>query len=178
NARLFVPTGGLTFEEMTKKTLLQVFAIFAVKMRKVSIAVHLQPLLLGAGSQVAFEIAAGMQSHATPIGGRQQRRRYFGKITRAHRVILIVKLAPFRFARWVGPIDREFGFGKSFRPRDRFSGHSALGAAITHAVLHADDLAREPAAEEITQDAAVPAQFAIIIRRAFPDAQCGKVRRA
>src|SRR6516164_5421479 len=94
-ARLLLPAGIFTFEEVTEKPLLQRFAVCAVEMREVRMAMHLYPLLRGASSQVPFEIAACVQSHAAPVGGRQQWRRYSGKIGRARRVILPVKLAPF-----------------------------------------------------------------------------------
>src|ERR1700756_1072418 len=41
DARLFVPTGVFAFEEVAEKPPLQSFAILAVEMREVSIAVHL-----------------------------------------------------------------------------------------------------------------------------------------
>ena len=52
-----------------------------------------------------------------------------------------------------------------------------FGAALADAVLHAADLARMPAVEKVAQDAAVAAELAIIVRRAFPDAQGGEMRR-
>src|SRR5581483_12187289 len=52
-----------------------------------------------------------------------------------------------------------------------------LGATRADAVLHARHLARMPAAQKVAEDAAVPRQFAVIIRRAFPDAQSCEMRR-
>src|ERR1035437_7273712 len=57
---------------MAEETLLQGLTVIAVEMREVGIAVHLQPFLLGAGGEPAFEISARVQAHAAPIGGRQQ----------------------------------------------------------------------------------------------------------
>ncbi len=64
----------LALEEMGEETLLQSFAVFAVKMREVGVAVHFQPFLLGAGGEPALEIAARVQADAAPIGGGQQGR--------------------------------------------------------------------------------------------------------
>jgi protein-disulfide isomerase-like protein with CxxC motif len=44
-------------------------------------------------------------------------------------------------------------------------------------MLHARHLARMPAVQKIAQDSAVAAQLAVIVGRAFPDAQRGEVRR-
>src|SRR5262249_25337440 len=70
DARLALPAGIFTFEEVAKKTFLQGFAIFAVEMSKMGVAMHFEPFLFGACSPVAFEIAARVQSHAAPIGSR------------------------------------------------------------------------------------------------------------
>src|ERR1700733_7644899 len=44
-------------------------------------------------------------------------------------------------------------------------------------MLHAADLAWMPAIEKIAENAAVVAELAIVIGRAFPDAQSGEMRR-
>ena len=69
DARLSLPAGIVTFEEVTEKALLQGFAVFAVEMGEVGVAMHFEPFLQRARSEVAFEIAARVQSHAAPIGG-------------------------------------------------------------------------------------------------------------
>src|SRR6185369_12183336 len=91
--RLLLPAGTLALEKVAEEPLLQRLAIVAVEMREVGIAVHLQPFLPGAGASPAFEIAAGMQTHAAPVPCRQQRRRNVGELRRTRRVI-VIKLAP------------------------------------------------------------------------------------
>ena len=102
HARLLVPAGVLAFEEMAEEALLQRVAVIAVEMREVGVAMHFQPFLLGAGAQIAFEIAARMQSHAAPIAGREQRRLDLRKIGGARGVIIVDKLAALGFAGRVG----------------------------------------------------------------------------
>ena len=74
HARLLLPAGVLALEEVSEEAPLQRLAVAAVEMREVGVAVHLQPFLPRAGAQPAFEIAARVQAHAAPVGGRQQRR--------------------------------------------------------------------------------------------------------
>ncbi len=66
---------------------------------------------------------------------------------------------------------------RAYPGRQPFARHHAFGAAVAETVLHAADLAGMPAVEKIAENAAMPAQFAVVIRRAFPDAQGGKMRR-
>src|SRR5262249_36301419 len=66
---------------------------------------------------------------------------------------------------------------QGFRPGHQFAGDRAFGAALADAVLHARDLARVPAREKVAEDAAVAAYLAIVVGRAFPNAQGGKVGR-
>ena len=103
-ARLLVPAGIFALEKMAEEALLQRLAVIAVEMREVRVAVHLEPFLLGAGAQIAFEIAAGVQPHAAPIGGRKQRRVDLREIGGARCVIIVDEFAPLRFARRVGAV--------------------------------------------------------------------------
>src|SRR5262245_15453606 len=64
HARLPVPTGVLALEEMAEESLLQRLAVAAVEVREMCVAVDLQPFLLGARAQEAFEIATRVQTHA------------------------------------------------------------------------------------------------------------------
>src|ERR1019366_7699777 len=59
-----------------------------------------------------------------------------------------------------------------------FSRDAALGASGAYAMLHARYLARIPTVEKIAQDSAVAGELAVIVGRAFPDAQRGEVRRS
>src|SRR4029078_12024208 len=80
--RLLLPAGALALEEVAEEPHLQRLAVAAVALREVRIAVPLQPFLPGAGAPPAFEIAAGMQTHAAPVPCRQQRRRDLGALSR------------------------------------------------------------------------------------------------
>ena len=114
------------------------------------VAVHLEPFLFGASRQIAFEIAAGVQPHAAPIGGREQRCLDLRKIGGARGVIIIAELVSLCFARRVGAIAGEFRSRDRLRASHCFTRHRTFGAAVAETVLHAADLARMPAVENAT----------------------------
>ena len=157
-----------------KKRFCRVFAVCAVEMREMRVAVHLQPFLFGAGGEPPLEIAARVQADAAPIGGRQHRRLDILELGGARGVVTVAEAMALGFARRVGAKLGQFFFRQRLGSGDRLAGHFALGTALADAMLHARHLARMPAGEKIAQDAAVPAQLAVIIRRAFPHAQRGK----
>ena len=99
------------------------------------------------------------------------------EIGRARGVVVVVQNVLLGLSRRVGAIFGELFLGQRHRAGDRLAGHDAFGAAVADAVLHARDLARMPAVEEIAQDAAVAIKLAVKIGRAFPDAQRGQMRR-
>ena len=57
HARLLVPASVFVFKEMAEEPLLQPFAVAAVEMGEVRVAMHLEPFLFGAGGEPALEIA-------------------------------------------------------------------------------------------------------------------------
>src|SRR5262245_41405500 len=98
HARLLVPAGILALQEVAKKFLLQRLAVAAVEMREVSIAMHLEPFLFRAGTEPAFEIAAGVQAHAAPVPGGEQGCLDILEFRDALLVIPIKEAAAFRLA--------------------------------------------------------------------------------
>jgi len=81
------------------------------------------------------------------------------------------------FAGRVGAVFGERIRRQRWRPRDQFAGHHAFGSAVADAMLDARDLTRMPSVEKIAEDAAVAAEFTVVVAGAFPDAQRGEVRR-
>ena len=101
---LLVPAVVDAFQEMVEELALQVLAVLGVEQREVGVAVHLQPFLLGAGAQVAFEIAAWMQSHAAPVGGGEDRRLDVLELRQPRLVIVIDQPMAQRIAVAVGAV--------------------------------------------------------------------------
>src|SRR6186997_2373395 len=98
HARLLVPAGILTFQEVAKEFFLQSLAVAAVEVREVRVAMHFEPFLLRAGTQPALEIAARVQAHAAPVAGGQQRRLDILEFRDALAVVIIKKPAALRLA--------------------------------------------------------------------------------
>src|SRR3974390_2394379 len=73
NARLLVPAGVLTLEEMAEEAPLQLGAVIAVEMCEVRIAVPLQPFLLRGARKPAFDVPAQMQADAAPVADGKTR---------------------------------------------------------------------------------------------------------
>ena len=146
-------------------------------MREVGVAVHLEPLLPRAGGEIAFEIAARMQPLSSPVRRRQQRHVDLLEVRGARAVVIIDEPAPQRLAADIGAVIGELLLGQRRGPGDRLAGDEAPRSALADAMLDAGDLAARPARQKIAQDAAVAAQLAVIVGRAFPDAQRGQVRR-
>jgi hypothetical protein len=169
-ARLPVPAGVLAFEEMPEEAFLQCLAVAAVEVREMRVAVDLEPFLLGARAQEAFEIAARVQSHAAPVCRRQKRGFNLFKCGSARRVVIVQQAPPSRFARNIGAVFREFVSTERRRSGHQLAGDRALCAARADAVLHACDLARIPAGQKVAENAAVTAHLAIVVGRALPDA--------
>ncbi len=65
---------------------------------------HLQPLLLGAGAQKAFEIAARMQPHAAPVGGGEDRRLDVLELRQPRLVVVVDQPVAQRVAVAVGAV--------------------------------------------------------------------------
>src|SRR6186713_876773 len=176
HARLLVPAGALALEEVPEELFLQRLAIVAVEMREVRVAVHFEPFLFRAGAQPTFEIAARVQAHAAPVPGGEQGGLDILEFRDAPAVVVVKVATAFRFAWRVGNVFGEFFLRQRFGPRHVFSRHHARFSARADSVLHASDLARMPAVEEVAEDAAVAAKLAIVVGRTLPDAQRGEVR--
>ena len=99
------------------------------------------------------------------------------KVGRARRVVIVEQAPAPRLAGNVGARFRQFLLGQRARAGDELARDHASGAAFADAVLHARDLARIPARQEVGENAAMTAQLAVIVGRAFPDAQRGEMRR-
>ncbi len=104
-----------------------------------------------------------MQSHAAPIAGRQQGRLDVLEFCDAFAIIVVEQAAPLRFAGRVGAAFGELLRRQRLRSRHVLAGHDAFGAARADAVLHARHLPRVPAVEEVAEDAAVPAELAVVV---------------
>ena len=98
-------------------------------------------------------------------------------VSRARRVVIVEQAPAPRLAGNVGARFRQFLLGQRARAGDELARDHASGAAFADAVLHARDLARIPARQEVGENAAMTAQLAVIVGRAFPDAQRGEMRR-
>jgi hypothetical protein len=101
---------------------------------------YLQPFLLGAGAQVTLKVAARMQSHAAPIGGRQERCFDLRKICTACSIIIVVEFALLGFAGRVSAVRGELGIRERVGTSDHFSRDHTFGATGADAVLYVDDL--------------------------------------
>ena len=139
---------------------------------------HLEPFLLGAGAQIALEIAARMQAHAAPVGGGEQRRLDVLELRQPRPIVVVDQPVAQRVAVAVGAVLRKLLLRQRRRSGDRLAGDDAFRAALADAVLHGGHLARIPAREEVAEDAAVAAELAIVVGRAFPDADRGEVLAA
>src|SRR6266849_55299 len=166
--RLLLPPVIESLQETVVEFLLQLLSVLGVEQGEVRIAVHLEPFLLRAGAQEAFEIAARMQPHAAPVGGGEQRRLDVLERRQARAVVLVDQAMAQRVAVGVGAVLLQLGLRHRRRAGDRLAGHQALAAARTDAVLHRRHLARIPAGEEVAQDAAVARELAVVVRRALP----------
>src|ERR1700720_2146673 len=70
--RLLAPAAVLALEEMAEEFLLQLKSVVGTKMRPVLDTVAFQPFLIRGSPHKPFEIAAGVQTLAAPVGGRQE----------------------------------------------------------------------------------------------------------
>ena len=175
--RPLLPAVVDALEETVEELPLQVLAVLRIEQREVRVAVHLQPFLLRAGAQEALEIAARMQPHAAPVGGREQRRLDVLEFRQPRLVVVVDQAVAQRVAVAIGAVLLQLVVGEVQRPGHRLAGDDALGAALADAVLHGGHLARIPARIEVAEDAAVAAKLAVVVRRALPDAQRGEVLR-
>ena len=119
-----------------------------------------------------------MQAHAAPVRRRQQRRGDVGELRRARGVVIVNQATAPRLARNVGTIFFQLLFRQGLRSGHQLARDHASGAAFAHSVLHARHLARIPARQEVGENPTVTAELAVIVGRAFPDAQRGEMRRA
>ena len=142
---------------MAEEALLQAGAVVRVEVREVRVAVHLEPFLLGAGGQIAFEIAARMQSLAAPIRRREQRHLDLLEFGHARPVIVVDEPAPQRFAADVGTVLGELRLRQRRGAGDRLAGDRAARAALADAMLHVRHLPARPALQKVAEDAAVAA---------------------
>ena len=101
----------------------------------------------------------------------------FSNSGRARGVVVVDQATAQRLAGEVGAIFFQLLFRQRLRSGHQLAGDHASGAALADAVLHARHLARIPARQEVGEDAAVAAELAVIVGRAFPDAQRGEMRR-
>ncbi len=142
---------------MIEELLLQLLAVLGVEQREVGVAVHLQPFLLGAGAQVALEVAARMQAHAAPIGRGEQRRLDILERRQPRLVVIVEQPVAQCVAVAIGAVLFQLFVGQGVGTGDRLAGDDAFRPAPAYAVLHRGDLARIPARIEVRQDAAMPA---------------------
>src|ERR1700751_111091 len=103
-----------------------------------------------------------MEAHAAPITRREQRRFDEGIIGRAVVVIVVNEAEPLRLTGRIGALVEKVLFRWPLWSGKESARHPAFGAARPDAMLHIRHLARMPAVEEVAEDAAVPAQLAVI----------------
>ena len=73
NARLSQDAGVDVVQPLIQEPLLEQTALQRIERDDVVAAVNLQELVLGAGAEETFDVAAQVQGHAAPIAGREQR---------------------------------------------------------------------------------------------------------
>src|SRR5207244_1407205 len=112
-----------------------------------------------------------------PVGRGEQRRLDACEVDHAAAVVIIDQSPAQRLARRIGGVLRELRGRERLRSRDRLAGDDAARTALADAVLHAQDLALVPVIDEAAEDAAVARELAVLIRKSFPDAQRGEMRR-
>src|SRR5205814_7939756 len=175
HARLVAPPGVLALEEVPEEPLLQADAIVGVEMGPVLDAVHLEPLLSRSRAQEALEVAARVQPLAAPVGGREERDFDLGEVGQARPPVLVARerVAQAILVE-VAARRSELLFGQGLGSGNPLAGHAAAIAARAHSVLHADHLRGEPRASKSAEDAAVPTEIAVVVRRPFPDAHRGE----
>src|SRR5262249_21984382 len=149
----------LTLEEMAEEALLQLFAIAAVEVGEVGVAMHFQPFLRGAGAQVAFEIPAGVQALAAPIGGGQQRNLDIFPARNARAIIRVDRSARQRFVRDIGAVARKLRLRQRLCAGNGFAGDHAARPARADSELDTADLTARPRAQEVAKYAAVPTEL-------------------
>ena len=162
---------------MAEELLLHRHAVGRIEVRPVRIAVHLEPLLLARGVEVALDVAARMQALAAPVAIREERHLDFGIVGRARAPELVVELVLEREAAEIEAVGMQHLVGRRFRTADPVAGHRASEAARTEAVLHALHLHVVPIGEEGAEDAAVTAHLAVPVVRALPRADRGQMLR-
>src|SRR5207249_1721157 len=161
DAGLLIPAGVRTLQKAAEEALLQSHAVVAVEVREVRVAVHLEPLLLRAGGEEAFVVAARMQALPAPVGRGEQRRLDACEVNHAAAVVIIDQSPAQRLARRIGGVLRQLRGRERLRSRDRLAGDDAARTALADAVLHAQDLALVPAIDEAAEDAAVARELAV-----------------
>ena len=117
---------SMPFQETVEELPLQVLAVLRIEQREVRVAVHLQPFLLRARAQEALEIAARMQAHAAPVGGREQRRLDVLELRQPRLVVVVDQAVAQRVAVAIGAVLLQFVVGQVQRPRHRLAGDDAL----------------------------------------------------
>src|SRR5207245_3472102 len=110
-------------QEAAEEPLLQTHAVVAVEMREVRIAVHFEPLLLGAGGEEAFVVAARMQALPAPVGGGEQRRLDPPEVDHAAAVVIIDQAPAQRLAGGIGRVPCELRGRVRLRAGDRLAGY-------------------------------------------------------
>ena len=175
HARLLVPAVLLALEEVAEELLLQVDAVVGVIVRPMLDAVHFEPFLFRRRAEEALEIAARVQRLAAPVRGRKQRHLDLRPV-RQHRLVEIVveRMREIGLAEIVA-VGAHLLVGERLRAGYPVAVHAAAMAFDAKPVLHGLDLHVVPVLREGVVDAAVVAELAIEIGKAFPDADGGEV---
>src|SRR3990167_3504444 len=100
-----------------------------------------------------------MQPLSAPIGSGKQGDREFRKVGHARTVIIVDQSPPWGSPADIGTILPEFVIRERRGSRDRLAGNRVARPPVAHAILHAQDLAVVPIAEEIAKDAAMAGEL-------------------
>ncbi len=161
---------------MAEEALLQRHAIVGVEFSPVFAAMHLQPLLPGGRAYKALDIAAQVQTVATPVRRRQQRHIDPIPQRRALCVIVVHQRPGQNVGAKITAVCRQLRVSQGVGAADGIPGYDAARPALTTAMLDRRGLLRIPVGKERAGDAAVMTDVAIKIGSSFPDADRGQMR--
>src|SRR5919197_2272931 len=118
-----------------------------------------------------------MQTLAAPIPCGKKRHRHLRPYRRARLVVIVIQRMSEDFFAKVAAISAQLCFGERLWSADKLAGTAAAGAALAVSVLYGLYLHVVPVRPEAAENTAVVGHVAIPIRRSFPDAHRGEMRR-
>src|SRR4051795_4031958 len=128
HARVALPAGLLALQVMAEELLLHGHAVAGIEVRPVRVAVHLEPLVLGAGIEVSLDVAARVQALAAPVAVGEHRNVDLRPVGCARAPEVVVELVLEREAPEVEAVGMELLFGQRLRAAYPVAGQRAAVA--------------------------------------------------